>query len=101
MNNFGNSIGKARFNREHRLDFPGDDIIAARNDAAAAQHAEVAAAEKADADAKWSALTQFGDWAVVADVLRSDGLSGDALVAELAKCQQEAPDASAWMRMNF
>lgn len=43
----------------------------------------------------------FGDWAVVADVLRSEGLRGDALLAELAKCKQEAPDAAAWMRANF
>lgn len=110
-NNFKN-VGDLRADRDPTADSAlkallADPAAAAAKDAAdKARNAALLAAQQ-DAihgatGRRIDALTaQFGDWAVVADVLVSDGLTGDALAVELAKCKTEAPTASAWMRQNF
>jgi hypothetical protein len=45
---------------------------------------------------------QFGDWAVVADVLQQeDKIEGEALATAVAVEQGRYPTADAWMRANF
>lgn len=110
-NNFGN-LGDRRSQRDPTKDGAlkarlADPIKTAAEDAAAAaEHAAIRAAQDdAIHGAAWRRIEalaeQFGEWAVVADVLASEGYAGDELVAALAKCQAETPTADAWMRQNF
>ena len=84
-----------------------DPEKAAQDDASAAERNAALAAEQRDAilgatERRIQALeAKFGDWAVVADVLISEGLDGDDLESELAECQSEAKTAAEWMRQNF
>ena len=110
-NNFGN-VGDRRAQRDPTKDGAlkarlADPIKTAAEDAAvAAEHAAIRAAQD---DAIHGATrrriealaAQFGEWAIVADVLASEGLAGEKLALALAKCQAEAPTAAAWMRQNF
>lgn len=110
MNNFDN-IGDRRDLRDQTRDAAlearlADPAAATAADAATAACNARMIAEQKDAihgatKRRVAAMVaKFGDWAIVADVLASEGLAGEELASELAKCQTEAPDAATWMRRN-